>query len=1071
MRKKRQIPLWFILPAALLLLSTGQSSGQAQQPPKSGTVITGTVSMADGTPVPSATIKEKNTKNAAFSQADGSFSIRLTANGAVLVISSVGFVEKEVAVTNTAPLKIDLDATAYSLEDVVVVGYGQRRKVDLTGAVASVSSKELQNRPVTNVSQALQGQVANLNVTQSSAGGAPNATPNLNVRGYTGFGTSGSPLIVIDGIPGGDINVVNPSDIESISILKDAASSAIYGSSAPYGVVLVTTKQGKKDRRPQVSYNNNFSFAQPINLPHMINSFDFANIYNEAFVNAGRAPWFNEETLQRIKDYQSGKLKEETIKDPNNDDWYGSGIGYFTGTGPNFGNGNNDWFKIYFKPWSFSQQHNLGVSGGSNSSTYYIGAGYQDREGMYNFMSDTYKRYNIRANLSSTISKWMTLNFRSALSREINNTPATYPDATGGNYMHQIARKLPTTPLKNPDGYYSDYSNVALFTEGGRNTYTDDKSMLTGEVVLTPVKGLNVTGNFTYDGRNFNQDNFNKVVYSHLPSGNKVVMFQTNPNNSLQKYYTKQDHYVMNLFASYEKKISKHHFQVLGGYIRDYRTLKAFNAGNSQLYSNDIPSLNLTYNPTPSVGDNDMRLAIEGFFGRLNYNFDDKYLLEINGRYDASSRFLEKSRWNLYPSVSAGYVISKEAFWDELSNVVNVLKIRGSYGTLGDQWGDNANQDNYYPFYPGLITTAPTASNWIFSDGRQAYISAPGLVNPVLTWATIRSLDFGIDAEFLKQRLTASFDWYKRNATDFVGPAQSLPAVLGTAVPKANNAAMQTKGFELSLGWNDKVGEVNYFVKAVLSNYKSKVLKYPNPSKLLSDWYEGMTIGEIWGYETAGLFQSAEEVSKSPGQTKIFGGNWTAGDVRYKDINGDGIIDFGNNTVSNPGDRKVIGNNTPQYAYGLSLGGSFKDFDLSIFLQGVARRDVWIASNMYWGITGGEWQSTLMDQNLNRYTSTTPDGFFPKYYMTAEMNKNMEVQTRYLQNAAYLRVKNVQLGYKLPASLISKAAMQSLRVYISADNLATFTKLQRSIDPELAVDDAKLYPMQRTFSFGLNLTF
>ena len=1067
MRKKTNLTHYVI--CVMLSFCSGFSLF-AQEGLAPGKMISGKLTTGSAKVVEGATIKEKSTDNATTSGSDGTFSLRLKGASNTLVISSIGYITKEVVVKDTASILVELEASSTSLEDVVVVGYGQRKKINLTGSVASVSSKDLQNRPVTNISQALQGQVASLNITQSTGGGAPNSRPNINVRGYTGFGVSASPLVVIDGIPGGDINTINPLDVENISILKDAASSAIYGSSAPYGVLLITTKQGKKERKPSVSYNNNLSFAKVLNLPHMINSLDFANIYNEAFVNSGRAPWFDAETLQRIKDYQSGTLKEETIKDPNNDDWYGSGIGYFTGSGPNKGNGNNDWFKIYFKPTSFSQQHNLGVSGGGNNSTYYLGAGYLDKKGMYNFMDDTYKRYNLRANLSSTLSKWLTLNFRSALSRELNNTPATYPDATGGNYMHQIARKLPTTPFKNPDGHYSDYSNIALFDEGGRNTYTDDKSMLTGEIVLKPLAGLNITANFTYDGRNYNEENFNKTVYSTLPSGNKVVQFQTNPNNSIQKSYARQDHYVMNLYASYEKKISSHNFQILGGYIKDYRTLKSFFAGNSLLYSNDIPSLNLTYNATPSVGDNDIHLAIEGFFGRLNYNYKEKYLLEINGRYDASSRFLENARWNLYPSLSAGYVISKENFWSSLSHAVNVLKIRGSYGTLGDQWGDNADQNNYYPFYPGLGTVAPTSSNWIFSDGRQAYVTPPGLVNPELTWATIKSFDIGLDAEFLNHRLSASFDWYKRDAEDFVGPAQSLPSVLGTDVPRANNAAMRTKGFELTLGWNDRIGEFNYFVKAVLSNYKSSVVKYPNPTKLLSDWYEGMNMGEIWGYETAGLFQSADDVTKAPSQNRIFGGNWTPGDVQYRDVNGDGIVDFGTNTVTDPGDLKVIGNNTPQYGYGLSFGGSYKGFDLSVFLQGVAKRDAWISSNMYWGIVGGEWQSTLMKQNLDRYSAETPGGFFPKYYMTGEMNKNMQVQTRYLQNADYLRIKNIQIGYNFPVKYISRAGLQNLRLYISADNLATFTKLQKSIDPELAVGDAKIYPMQRIISFGLNVS-
>ncbi|CAL1519413.1 TonB-dependent receptor [Chitinophaga sp. MM2321] len=1056
----------------VLLIACSSYSLYAQETagPGPGTVITGKILAATGEPLEMVSIQEKNTSNGTATDAAGNFSIRLKGSSHTLMISYVGYKTKEVLLKNNAPVQEQLEAAVNSLEDVVVVGYGQRKKVNLTGAVAAVSSKDLQNRPVTNIGQALQGQVASLNITQTTSGGAPDARPGINVRGYTGFGVSAGPLVVIDGVPGGDINTISPADIESISILKDAASSAIYGSSVPYGVMLITTKQGKKDHKPSVTYNNNLSFSQVINLPKMVNSLDFANIYNEAFVNSGRAPWFDEETLQRIRDYQSGKMKDETIKDPNRDDWYGSGIGYFSGAGPNKGNGNNDWFDLYFKPWAFSQQHNLGVSGGSKSTSYYLGAGYMDKQGMYNFMSDTYKRYNLRANVLSSVTSWLDLNFRSSFSRELNNTPATYNDATGGNYMHQIARKLPTTPFKNPDGFYSDYSNIGLFTEGGRKTYTDDKSMMTGEIVLKPVKGLNITANFTYDGRNYNDENFNKVVYSTLPSGNKVVMFQTNPNNSLQKSYIKQDHYVMNLYANYEKNVGAHNFQVLGGFIKDYRTLKSLNAGNSLLYSNDIPSLNLTYNPNPSVGDNDIRLAIEGFFGRFNYNYKEKYLLEVNGRYDASSRFLQNSRWNLYPSVSAGYVVSKEVFWNELSKVVNVFKIRGSYGTLGDQWGDNAAQNNYYPFYPGLGTVSPTSSNWIFSDGRQAYITPPGLVNPVLTWATIKSLDFGIDAELLDNRLSASFDWYKRDAEDFVGPAQALPVVLGTAVPKANNAAMRTKGFELTLGWNDQIGDVNYFVKGVLSNYNSTVIKYPNPTGLLSDWYKGMQMGEIWGYETSGLFQSTDEVAKSPGQGKVFGGNWTPGDVRYKDINGDGSVDFGTNTLSDPGDRKRIGNNTPQYAYGLSLGGSYKGLDLSVFFQGVAKRDVWISSAMYWGIVGSEWQGTVIEQNLDRWTTTTPDGFFPKYYMTGEMSKNMQVQTRYLQNAAYMRIKNIQVGYNLSPQLVSKMGLQRLRVYVSGDNLATFTKLQKSLDPELAVGDAKIYPMQRTFSFGLNVT-
>lgn len=1039
-------------------------------------IIDGTVRDKSG-PVAGASIVIKGSLTGTTSATDGSFRIN-AANGDILTVSYIGFETVELKVHAQQQYNIVLKEADNLLSDVVVTGYATQKKENLTGAVAAISGKDLQNRPITNVAQALQGQMANLNVTTGSSGGAPDAKPNINIRGYTGLGSksgggvSGSPLIVLDGIPGGDLSTINPSDIESISILKDAAASAIYGSSAPYGVMLVTTKQGKKGARPSITYSNNLSWSQPIGLPKMINSVDFANIFNEAFVNSGRAAWYDAETLQRIKDYKEGRMRDETIKDPTPgvDDWYGSGNGYSHGAGPNRGNGNNDWFKIFFKDWSASQQHNLGVSGGGESSRYYLGLGYLEKKGMYNFTDEKYKRITIRTNVSSDLTKWLTFNIRSSLSRGLNTTPATYPDATGGNLMHQIGRKLPTTPYRNPDGHYSDYSNIGLFTEGGKQKYTSDQVQVTAETVVKPLPGWNITANYTLFGTSKNTENFNKTVYSYLPSGNKVVMFQTAPINSLTKSNEVQDKHVINLFSTYEKSVGGHNFQVLGGYIRDLTNFKYQYATNSYLYSNDLPALNLTYNSTPSIGDNMRVLAVEGVFGRLNYNFKEKYLVEINGRYDASSRFLKSARWKLYPAVSVGYSISKEDFWKPLSHYVNTLKIRGSYGALGDQWGDNPNQDNYYPFYPSLGTNAPNSSTWIFGSGRQAYVTSPTLINSSLTWASIKTFDLGIDATFFKDRLSASFDWYNRRADDFVGPAQALPAVLGAAVPQANNASMQTKGFELTLDWRDKVGNVNYFVKGVLSNSKARVVRYPNPTKLLSNWYEGQQIGEIWGYETAGLFQTKEQVDAAPNQNAIDAVGWTPGDVQYKDLNGDGVITPGSSTAGDPGDRKVIGNSTPRFLYGLSLGADWKGFDISLFVQGVGKRDSWISSNYFWGIIGGEWQSTLLTPNLDRYTPETPNGYFPKYYMTSQMNKNMQVQTRYLQNSAYMRVKNLQIGYSIPNALAKKLGLQRARLYVSTDNLATFTKLQKTIDPELSIGDSKIYPLQRTYSFGINLT-
>ncbi|TAM93366.1 MAG: TonB-dependent receptor [Chitinophagaceae bacterium] len=1039
--------------------------------------IKGKVIGSDNSPIIGATILVKGTDNGIISANDGRFTIEAQ-RGDTLVVSSIGYTKRGVIIRQGQDYDIMLSPTENSLNAVVVTGYETQKKIDLTGATATISGQDLQNRPITNVSDALQGQMANLNVTTTSAGGAPDATKSINIRGYTGLGVTGSPLVVIDGIPGGDINTINPLDISSITILKDAAAAAIYGSSAPYGVILITTKEGKKDAAPSITYSNNLSFSQPLYLPQTVNSLQYAEIFNQADVNSGQVPIFTDETIQRIKEYMSGKMKQQTIQDPRPgvDDWYGSGLGYYSGAGPYYGNGNNNWYKIFFKPVSFSQTHNLSVSGGGKSSTYYLSLGYMDKQGQLNFTNQYFKRYNVKANVSTDITKWMTFNLRSSLSQASNQTPYTYPDATGGNWMHQIMRKLPMTPLKNPDGNYSDYSNINLLTHGGKDNYTDNLGVLTGEIVIKPLEGWNITANYTTNQESYNSVDFNKTVYSVLPSGAEVPEFQTSPNNAVYKENYKISGYTANIFSSYQKDINYNHFKILGGYIAQYTSYSETNASNTNLYSNDIPSLSLTYNATPTVGDNMKELATEGFFGRFNYNYKEKYLVEVNGRYDATSRFLPGKRWQIDPSISAGYNISKESFWMPFIKYVNSLKIRGSYGSLGDQWADDATQSNYYPFYPSLGITAPGNSNWIFNDGLEAYTTSPGLVSPDLTWATIKTFDIGADASFLNNRLSISYDWYNRMATDFVGPGQALPAVLGTGVPPENNASIKTTGFDLTINWKDKIGNITYNVQGVLSNYKGTVLKYPNPTKIISTWYPGMTMGQIWGYVTQGLFQSTEEVSKAPNQTKIYGGQWTPGDVRYKDINGDGIISPGDNTVTNPGDRKVIGNTTPQYTYGVTIGAQWKDFDVSLFIQGVAKRQAWINSSMFWGLVPNgapQWQSGIWIQNLNRWTSTTPNGYFPKYYASNENAKNQQVQTRYLQNAAYMRFKNMQIGYTLPQGLIHKIRLQRLRVYLSIDNLATISKMQKTIDPELSIPgaegDAEIYPLQRTFSCGIDI--
>lgn len=1023
--------------------------------------VVGKVVDQKGQPQKGINIAIKGGKAAVATDDAGNFKIRANM-GDILEITAVGYKTQQITV-NSQTLRITLEESSQSLQEAVVVAYGKQSRKLVTGAISQIGGETLQNRPISRISQALQGQVAGLNVLTNSGGGAPGATQNINVRGYTGLGTSGSPLVVIDGIQGGDINALNPDDIESMSILKDAASAAIYGSSAPYGVILISTKQGKKGSKPTINYTNNLNWAQPINLPKMLNSLDFANLYNEAAANGEGAPIFNQETIDRIKGYLNGTIKTETIADPQQ----GSNQYYSWDRG----NANNDWFKIYFKDVAFSQQHNLSVSGGSENTTYFVGLGYNDRKGMYNFGDDSYKRFNVRANLTTKVAKWLDFSLRTSFSKELSNTPNTYADKTGGKYMHQIARKWPTVPLFNPDGNYSETSDVLLHQNGGRFKTTLDKAMLTGEFVFHLAPGWTATTNYTYDATLQDENSQLKTLYSKRPDGSDLLISGTSPNGFYRSNY-RIDHHIINAFTSYEKQLDDHYFSILGGFVRDLNNYQYYRALNNQLYSNDLPSLRLTYGSTPSVSDQIRRIASDGFFGRLNYNYKQKYIIEFNGRYDATSRFLDGVRWKFYPGVSAGWNVDQEAFFEPLKKTVSAFKLKGSYGVLGDQaFLDVDGARVWYPFFPSLATASPSGTSWLFGGSQQAAVFAPSLINTDLTWVSTSTLNLGTEISFFQNRLNTTFDWYIRKADDFAGPSAAYPGILGVSPPAANNAAMETRGIELSISWRDKIGELGYGLRANISDYQGKVTRYPNTTGAFNDWYAGKKMGEIWGYETYGFFQTAEEVANAPTQKAISGQKWTPGDIRYVDRNGDGKIDFGNNTLANPGDRFIIGNNTPRYSFGFTGDLNYKNFDFSFFLQGIAKRDAWIGSNYFWGIVDSEWQSSPFTVHQDRWTPENPNAYFPKLNLNGQSVKYTQAQTKYLQNAAYMRLKNIQLGYTLPKEWLAKIGFAKARLYMSVDNVFTVTSLIKTMDPELSIDDAKIYPLQRTYSAGINLSF
>ena len=1058
-------------------------------------VITGTVTEADDVPLPGVSVALKGTTRGTITDANGSYSINVPDENAVLEFSFVGYATQEIKVGSQRVINVTLSETARLIEEVVVVGYGTQKKANLTGAVDQIDGKALENRPVRSAVQALQGAMGNLNIFTPSdvgtgGGGSPATRMVVNIRGVTSVNSgggfdNGSPLIVVDGIQGQDINMINPNDIESVSILKDAASSAIYGSNAPYGVILITTKKGKKEAKPTITYSVNMGWSSAIFLPEQVPSVEWAKLMNEVQQNTTGTNFLKDENMQRIQDYYDGKITTSTVPNPGmfGDQSYAMVDDY----GQGLCNDNNNWYDIYFKNNAFSQQHNLGLQGGTQNINYYVGLGYNHKDGLLKWGGDSYDRYSIRANLSSEITRWLTTNVRWAYAKGIHDRPSN----TGNdNFMQQIAFRWPILPLKLPNGIYSRVSNIPMYTDGGRWVNNENTNTMTGEFVITPLKGWNTTMNYTYTT---NQTTVvrNTTSFKLIDAWGEPYYFPGWASDGFDQYSrgidnlyrerADEERHTINAYTSYELDISGHYLKGMVGFTQESIHIYglAASSGNVTLFSTDIPTFGNFYYETnnqtitePYKGT----LATRGVFGRINYGYKDRYLLEVSGRYDGTSRYMKDVRFKFYPGVSAAWVISKEDFYGEsLQPYVGFLKIRASYGSLGEQSG------GYYPFYPSVGIMRAGNANWLFDGVRRSAVSYPAAVNPNLTWVTSTTLDFGLDASFLKERMTIAFDWYDRVSSDIVGPPIELPAVLGTTAAPINNAELRTKGFELTLGWRDRIPSIGleYGIRVNLANSKGVVTKFANESKSLSNWYEGAVVGDIWGYVTDGYYTFEEQVAgidqNVQGNGLGPGVNWTAGDIKYKDLNDDGLITRGTVTVDDPGDRQIIGNFIRKYPYGINFDASWKNFDIGIFIQGIGKRDAVMNVNnqgQFWGSPRSSWEVNWLTIHRDRWTPETPNGYFPKFYFDTSRNlKNMQEQTKYLQNAAYVRVKNLQIGYTLPASLLNKVGIAKTRIYVSGENLLTFTKMVKTIDPELATIDRGLgYPMQRTWSVGLSMS-
>ena len=935
---------------------------------------------------------------------------------------------------------------------------------------------------MTTATQALQGLVPGLQITTDNGELGKSMSINIRGKGTIGAGSSGSPLILIDGMEG-DLETINPQDIENISVLKDAAASSIYGSRAPFGVILVTTKSGSAGK-VVINYNNNFRISSPINLPEMMDSYTFANYFNEAQRNQNGGFMFNDEVMQKTLDFQSGKLTESLDRPTTDNQWGKPSYDPYTAA-----YANTDWYEEIYKDNVFSQEHNVSFTGGTQKHSFYSSFNYMNQSGLIRHGEEGRKRYTGTLKVNSTLTPWLKFNASMRLIR-IDGIRPTFTGATFYNLFGP--NTWPNLPVYDPNGYYfnNNAQNLAMrMALEGDNTSRADQHYYQGALLIEPIKNWITHVEVNYRMQNSKVKSSVLPVYNHDVDGNII---DTKATTSLYQETGEQNYLNMNIYSEYSHVFNDvHHFKIMAGFQAEEQNINFMSVRKYGLTDTDKPELNLTTGlngagkaQAPVISGYQTDWATAGFFGRLNYDYKGTYLVEVNMRYDGTSRFRRGNRWQISPSFSLGWNIANEKFWKSISHISNLMKLRASYGVLGNQ-----NTTLPYPTYRTMSLGAYNGS-WLDSGTKPNTAAVGALVSTALTWEKVRSWNVGLDFGFFNNRLNGSFDYYTRFTDNMVGPATELPAVLGLAVPATNNCDLRTKGWELSLTWRDRLkNNLGYSVSLTLSDAKTIVDSYPSniTQSLAPDTYvEGREIGEIWGFETIGIAKTDEEMQahleRVGGQS--FGSKWTAGDIMYADLDGKPGITTGANTLEDHGDKRVIGNNTPHYFFGIHLNADWKGFDIGVFFQGVMKRDYWQGDGYFWGVDGSKskWNARgfAAHNDYFRAESIGLDGrkieanvnsYYPRPIFK-EGAKNQQVQTRYLQDASYIRLKNLQVGYTLPAVWMNKIGFSKCRIFVSGENLWTGTSLSDLFDPETISGGTggNAYPLSKTISFGLSLT-
>lgn len=1006
---------------------------------------------------------------------NGHYSLRVPENSK-LTFRYLGYADQTFEVSSQQVLNVTLEVESSMVDEVVVVGYGIQKKANLTGAVDQIDSKQIDAFKATNLGEALAGQVPNLNIGISD--GKPGRGASFNVRGNTSI-NGGSPLILLDGVPisSFELNNISPQSIDNISILKDASSAAIYGARAAYGVILVTTKEGI-DGKPQINYNNNFKWGKATKIPEVYQGLDYLEIQEREFNGNIGQTYYTDAQVQYPYDVAADPSLP--LYDLQN---IGGKATLLLG-GPV-----NNYYKDWFRTYTPEQNHNLSIRGGSDKYKYFLSGDYNNEEGNLKFKPEKINRFNFRANNSFKVSDNVTIFSKTSATMRRDDIPNTYLYGFSSNPWRFIDNTNPLMPetiqvdgetIPTDIGFYRQFiekqSEYKTNTSSFLNTFGTDIKLLDESLTLH----ADLSYMYYHWYRNRWWDNTGPYLSHSFNNRNTILSHYSDAGPAkIYKSNTESETFNVNAYANYKKSLGRHNLDITSGFtFENYNSHYETVTHQDPILGLDEHSLNLATGIFEASDDDD-KYANRSIFLRTGYNFDEKYLIELNGMHNLTSKFSKASRGAFFGSVSAGWKISEEQFFEPLKGVINSLKIRGSYGALGNQ---NIGSFDY------LSILSMTRSPYLLDGEQYTYTGVPSPKSENFTWETSKTADVGLDAALMNNRLSIVFDYYQRNTDNMLAPYHSLPSVFGATVPKENIASLRNRGWELSLGWQDQINGLHpfqYGVRFNISDYSAVITDYYNPTNYLGDYYVGQELGEIWGLNTLGFFQTDEEAQNSPLlQTSSYRQFASAGTIKFEDSNGDGVISKGDWTLENHGDYRIIGNTTPRYQYGLNLNFSYRGFDLNAFFKGVGKRDIYPSAETanFWSSYNRKYQVLLQHVVENRWTPENPDAYFPKPqgYIALGQNDLGVPQTRYLQSASYLRLSNLILGYNLPPTFL-KNALSNARIYVAGTNLFEWTKLHDTLDPEGLEKDpdasqgsvgmGTAYPIQRTFAFGIEIGF